>query len=127
MSFDTARILEEIQANPPAKPAKPAKAEAEISDISNFSNEGCQYYADFDQPEVIRRLDEEIDEYKDFPRYEAALRHGLDSVLHQIDDGSFYLFCICVDTNTRCHFTSKDNTCRVHLRRQQEGGVVDDL
>jgi hypothetical protein len=33
-------------------------------------------YADFDHPEIIRRLDEGPYEYKDFPRYEAALQYG---------------------------------------------------
>ena len=38
--------------------------------------EGGQY-ADFDHPEIIRRLGEGVTQYKDFPRYEAALRQGL--------------------------------------------------
>ncbi len=74
MSFDTARILEEIQSDPPAKSAKAAKTRAEISDISNQHSEN---FSDFDNPEIIRRLDEGEFEYKDFPRYEAALQQGL--------------------------------------------------
>ena len=33
-------------------------------------------YVDFDNPEIIRRLDEGVTQYRDFPRYEAALQQG---------------------------------------------------
>ena len=38
--------------------------------------EGGQY-ADFDHTKIIRRLDEGVTQYKDFPRYEATLQQGL--------------------------------------------------
>jgi hypothetical protein len=47
-----------------------------LADKQSSSAEGGQY-ADVDNPEIIRRLDEEPYEYKDFLRYEAALQQGL--------------------------------------------------
>jgi hypothetical protein len=47
-----------------------------LADRQSSSVEGGQY-ADFDHPEIVRRLDEGNYEYKDFPRYEAALQQGL--------------------------------------------------
>jgi len=55
-----------------------------LTDRQSSSVEGGEY-ADFEHPEIIRRLDEGTYEYKEFPRYEAALRQGLLVICHQCE------------------------------------------